>query len=505
MTDLPSGWERVSVADIADVQGGIQKQAKRRPVKNKYPFLRVANVGRGKLNLKDVHEIELFEGEIERFRLRPGDLLVVEGNGSPKEIGRAAMWHGEIGDCVHQNHLIRVRPTSAVLPKYLELAWSSPDIVWQLRRTASSTSGLFTLSTSKIKLIQVSIPPREEQQRIVDILESQLSRCGAAVSLLLGIMKRIDALRDRVMEAASLGRLLEVNSESFAAPPAPAGVLDGDLPRLPNDWRWLRLGDIAEVVGGVTKDSKKQSDPNLPEVPYLRVANVQRARLNLSSISYIRVSAAKADQLMLRRGDVLLNEGGDRDKLGRGWIWEDQIPGCIHQNHVFRARLLDKILHPKLLAWHANGFGRTWFERNGKQSVNLASIGLSKIKMFPVPIPPPALQEKLVAEAERHLSILDDAEAAVRRALLQADHLRRSLLSEACSGRLTSQASEDEPASESLYRAQVKRATKHDSKAGKIKKSSVVRRSTVPNTVVSSIDDVEPTIMKGTPVQETLL
>jgi type I restriction enzyme S subunit len=95
MSDLPSGWEWIDAGSITQVQGGIQKQPKRRPVANSFPFLRVANVLRGRLDLGDVHEIELFDGEIERYRLQPGDLLVVEGNGSPDQIGRAAQWHGE--------------------------------------------------------------------------------------------------------------------------------------------------------------------------------------------------------------------------------------------------------------------------------------------------------------------------------------------------------------------------------------------------------------------------
>src|SRR5690349_7635001 len=106
------------------------------------------------------------------------------------------------------------------------------------------------------------------------------------------------------------------------------------LPSIPSSWAWTTLGEIAEVVGGVTKDTKKQSDPALPLVPYLRVANVQRGRIDLRSVAEIRVPSATAERLRLRPGDVLLNEGGDRDKLGRGWIWEGQLSECIHQNHV---------------------------------------------------------------------------------------------------------------------------------------------------------------------------
>jgi type I restriction enzyme S subunit len=161
-------------------------------------------------------------------------------------------------------------------------------------------------------------------------------------------------------------------------------------------------------------------------MPYLRVANVQRGYLDLANIAAIRVSAEKAKHLELRPGDVLLNEGGDRDKLGRGWIWEGQIEGCIHQNHVFRARIYDNILHPKLLAWHANSFGRQWFQDNGTQSVNLASISLSTIKSFPVPVPPLAEQRRIVAALDYHVSRLDHGRSLLACAAKKATALEAS-------------------------------------------------------------------------------
>ena len=107
LLDLPEGWIWTTVDQLAEIKGGIQKQPKRAPAANPFPFLRVANVLRGSLNLSEVHRIELFSGELDKLRLVDGDLLIVEGNGSPTQIGRMAIWKGEIQDCVHQNHIIR--------------------------------------------------------------------------------------------------------------------------------------------------------------------------------------------------------------------------------------------------------------------------------------------------------------------------------------------------------------------------------------------------------------
>ena len=107
----------------------------------------------------------------------------------------------------------------------------------------------------------------------------------------------------------------------YIKPPTPD--INGFM-TLPDGWQWARLDGIADIKGGITKDSKRKSK-NCITLPYLRVANVQRGYLDLSKIKYIDVPSEKVDDLLLKKGDILFNEGGDRDKLGRGWIWEGQI------------------------------------------------------------------------------------------------------------------------------------------------------------------------------------
>ena len=196
---------------------------------------------------------------------------------------------------------------------------------------------------------------------------------------------------------------------------------------LPDGWEWTTLGDIAKVVGGVTKDSKKQADPSLSEVPYLRVANVQRGYLDLQEVTTIRVPEATLQKLRLLPGDILFNEGGDRDKLGRGWVWEGQVPDCIHQNHVFRARIRPDEYDPKFISMYGNSLGRKWFEDHGKQTVNLASISLSTLKGLPVPQIPLYEQQKIVAAIEEQFSRLDAGVAALRRAAQTIKRMRDAL------------------------------------------------------------------------------
>ena len=314
-------------------------------------------------------------------------------------------------------------------PKFLQHQLISRD----LRRLDSSTATP-SLRRQDLESVPLTKPPLEEQRRIVEILEDHLSRLDAAADYASAAERRLSRLRDQLVRDAITGAV--AGGDRRAPDLAAAGTVDGDLPTLPGDWRWKRLGDIADVAGGVTKDAKKQSDPSFVSVPYLRVANVQRGALHLEDVTSIRVSSVKADALRLQRGDVLLNEGGDRDKLARGWVWEEQIENCIHQNHVFRARPHDEI-DPYFLSWCANTIGGRWAERNGKQSVNLASISLSMIRKMPVIVPPIEAARLVVAQLHDRLHDLDAMAASIADSQARTSALRRAVLAAAFSGKLT--------------------------------------------------------------------
>ncbi|MEU8914724.1 restriction endonuclease subunit S [Streptomyces nigrescens] len=232
--DSPEGWRTVALPEVAAIQGGIQKQAKRHPVLNKFPFLRVANVTSTGLDLTEVHEIELFEGEIDKYRVRKGDLLVVEGNGSPDQVGRAAVWDGSIPDAVHQNHLIRVRPLDEIDPRYLGLVWNSPKIREYLSRVSSSSNGLHTLSVRKLQQVMIPLAPLADQQRIITTLENRLSQFGLQAQHIAVARRRAESLRRSLLAAAFSGQLtglasdieqVEENAASAAGDQPPEGVL----------------------------------------------------------------------------------------------------------------------------------------------------------------------------------------------------------------------------------------------------------------------------------------
>lgn len=347
------------------------------------------------------------------------------------------------------------------------------------------------ISQGIVRQTLVPVAPLAEQGRIVEEIDKQFTRLDAAVTALKRLQTNLKRYRASVLKAACEGRLVPIEAElarreGRSYEPASAllerilterrchweaarnnskkgkhkdpRTLDRSiLPALPEGWEWGSLGSIGELKGGLTKGQKRKPTDNVRQVPYLRVANVQRGYLDLSEIKTIDATPGEVEELRLVDGDVLFNEGGDRDKLGRGWVWEGKIPECVHQNHVFRARLLPDLIQPKFLSWYGNSIGQRYFEDEGKQTTNLASLNMTKLSMLPVPVPPAAEQKRIVAELERRISVIDEIEAEVDADMRRSERLRQGILKRAFEGKLVPQDPNDEPASVLLERIRAQR------------------------------------------------
>ncbi len=201
MVELPSGWVWASVAQLADVISGLTKNPSRETLLLKLPYLRVANVYANELRLDDMAEIGVADNELQKLLVLKNDLLVVEGNGSPDQIGRVAKWDGSIAPCVHQNHLIKVRAV-VTEPDWM-LNWLiSPGGRKQIELVSSSTTGLHTLSSGKVGRLPVPLPPVVEQKRIVLEIDRRLSLIRGVESEVDANLKRARALRQATLAKA---------------------------------------------------------------------------------------------------------------------------------------------------------------------------------------------------------------------------------------------------------------------------------------------------------------
>jgi len=212
LPELPEDWAWTTVRDIADVIGGLTKNPDREKMADRAPYLRVANVQAGSLNLSEMKEIGVTAEDRQRASLRSGDLLVVEGNGSIDQIGRCAVWDVEIADCVHQNHIIKVRCVDKHLPHWCLKWFLSPHGRQEIERVAASTSGLHTLSISKVEALPVPVPPPVEATEILRRVSDALAAAADVLAVFDAEAADASRLKQSILKAAFEGRLVPQNS-----------------------------------------------------------------------------------------------------------------------------------------------------------------------------------------------------------------------------------------------------------------------------------------------------
>jgi type I restriction enzyme S subunit len=400
MSDLPAGWTRATLRDVATWgSGGTPKATEPTYYGGGIPWAIIGDLNDSVVT-RCANSITTGGLKHSSAKVVPPGTVLIAMYGSIGKLGVAG-----VSMATNQAIAFAQPDESIIAPRYL---------FWYLRlqRDALLRSGKGAtqqnISQTVLKAWPIPLPPLAEQRQIVEVIEEQVSRLDAAGASLERAMRRVRLAKEFAFTSVA--------------------CFDGAS--------YSPLGDIADIAGGITKDSKRETEPGFIEVPYLRVANVQRGYIDLSDVTTIRVDRRKAAKLRLMRGDILFNEGGDRDKLGRGWVWEGQIDGCIHQNHVFRARVDPNFYEPKFVSLYGNSVGRQWFLRMGRQTTNLASLNLTTLKSFPIPRVPIEDQRRVVAETERQLSVYERIAAELDTALSRSLRLRRAVLETAFSGRL---------------------------------------------------------------------
>lgn len=340
-----------------------------------------------------------------------------------------------------------LRSTGAVEPEYLWRFVRQKEFRDNAQQVMSGAVGQQRVPAEHLKSHLLPLPPLPEQRLIVaktDRLTNQIMR---ARTELAQIPELIAKYRSAVLELAFCGKLTTDFRKTDKA---------GEK-GLPQGWSVRLLGDISEIQGGIQVGKRRNNDVEMVEVPYLRVANVQRGWLNLDEIKTISVTSEEKDRLLLQSGDVLMNEGGDRDKLGRGWVWDGQLAECIHQNHVFRIRLHKDILPPEFVSHFANERGQQYFFDQGTQTTNLASISKRKVAALPVPVPPLEEAVEIVSRIETAFAWLDRIDSDHTSASRLLPKLEGAILAKAFRGELVPQDPNDEPAAMLLERINAER------------------------------------------------
>ena len=272
------------------------------------------------------------------------------------------------------------------------------------------------------------LPPLDEQAAIVRYLDDADQRIRAYVSAKERLIALLEEERQAVIhQAVTRGLDPDVRLK-------PSGVeWLGDVPE---NWEMRRLKQVSTIQGGITL-GKDYGDAELIECPYLRVANVQSGHLDLSEITTVQVPLAEVKKTTLEIGDVLMTEGGDIDKLGRGCMWQGEIPGCLHQNHVFAVRPNPTDLNPAfLVALMGTVQGRNYFHATAKQTTNLAATNRTTLGEFPMCLPSIREQQAIVDHITRESSARDASIERASRQIELMEEYRTRLIADVVTGKI---------------------------------------------------------------------
>jgi type I restriction enzyme S subunit len=309
--------------------------------------------------------------------------------------------------------LVILSPNGQVVPRWLAY-WLNGRLVREELELVLSGAALRRISVAKVGRLPLTLPPTlEEQEVIAAFLDRETARIDALVSKKEQLIELLQEKRAALI-TQTVTKGLDPN----------VAMKDSGvewLGTIPAHWEVKPLKAVSLLQTGLTLGTRVEG-PSTVSRPYLRVANVQDGYLALDDVATVELPGLDTRRYELQSGDVLITEGGDFDKLGRGHVWEGQIAGCLHQNHIFAVRPRPTRLMPLFLAHvMSGGYGRAYFTATSKQSTNLASTNSTKVANLPVPLPSIAEQHEIVASVRRDAQAVEALMAKVRDAI---DRLR---------------------------------------------------------------------------------
>ena len=287
---------------------------------------------------------------------------------------------------------------------------------------------LWTTGWSDMKKIGVPVPSKCEQKQLAEHLNFECSNIDTILSKTRSSIEEYKKLKQAVItQAVTKGVRGEREMKD-------SGV--EWIGEIPKEWRKTQLRHCATIKSGITLGKSYSKDTVLIERPYLRVANVQGGYVDLNDLATIEVTPDEDLKYRLHSGDVLMTEGGDRDKLGRGCVWHGEIEPCLHQNHVFAVQTNETILLPEFLEYlTASDVGRSYFDVTAIKTTNLACTSSSKVLAFTIPLPPIEEQIEIVSYIKKRSLELNKLIMKKELLVQELERYKKSLIYEVVTGK----------------------------------------------------------------------
>ena len=379
-----SHWRKVALSEIAEVRLGRQRSPKRAVGPNMRPYMRAANVTWKGISLHDVKQMDFTPEEFKTYALRRGDLLLSEASGSASEVGKPAVWNGEVPDCCFQNTLIRVRAPAPLVP-FLHLHFLKDALTGAFAKAARGV-GIHHLGAKILGDWQIHMPPADEQHRIVETVQSYFSRLDAVTATLERVRRKLKRYQASTLHAAVHGclvpteaKLARANGRGYepasallqrilaerrhrweerklprmqAAETAPTN--DGwkakyrephapniaALPPLPEGWCWTT---VAQVLSEPLTNGRSVKSANRG-FPVLRLTALQNGIIDLTERKTGAWTAREADCFLVRTGDFFVSRGNGSIRLvGIGGLVRQPPDPVAFPDTLIRIRLCSGI------------------------------------------------------------------------------------------------------------------------------------------------------------------
>jgi type I restriction enzyme S subunit len=390
--------------------------------------IRLQNIGFAQfLDFDQAYVDTVYAASLGDHKVLKNDILIAGLGDDGHPVGRACVAPIDIEPAMVKADCFRFRlDRRRLLPRFAAYQLSATASAAASSLATGATRARMNLTTTAAR--KLSLPPVDEQSTIATFLNRATQRIDSLV------LKKEQFLFLLQEERTALITRIVTNGLKPNAPMKNSGV--EWLGAIPAHWDVKPLKAVSDLQTGLTL-GKKAEDRFLVSRPYLRVANVQDGYLSLDDVADVDLPAQDAARYELRPGDVLMTEGGDFDKLGRGHVWEGQIANCLHQNHIFAVRPRIEVLRSQFLAHvMSSGYGRAYFTATSKQSTNLASTNSTKVRNLPIPLPSLSEQDRILLSLDRETKRVDALVAKVREAIDLLNELRTALIAAAVTGKI---------------------------------------------------------------------
>ena len=451
--DLPQGWIRAQVKDIAEFIRGVsyrKSESSKTPKTGHIPILRANNINI-QLNYEDLVYVPRDKVKDVQF-VKLFDIIIAMSSGSKHLVGKAAQAHQDFeGGFGTFCGLVRGSPQ--LDRKFIGLFFESPGYRNEISRLSIGIN-INNLRRENVESMLIPLPPLVEQRRIVAKLEVLFTQLGTAVDSLKKAQIQVQRYRQSLLKAAFEGELTKEWREEHSDELEPIWISEisnlDSLSELPDSWMWAKIEDIAEFIRGVSyRKNQSSKTPKDDYIPILRANNIN-TQLNFEDLVYVERDKVKEEQFVKALDIIIAMSSGSKHLVGKAAQAHQDFEGGFG-TFCGLVRVSEEVNQKFIGLFFQSPIYRNEISRLSI-GININNLRRENIETMHIPIPSLPEQEQIVSELERHLSVADEIEATLDAELERAERLRQSILKQAFSGKLVPQDPNDEPAEMLLAR-----------------------------------------------------